>query len=458
MSNDYGLTVIFLLYRNKKFLLNIFDLLLYNSQKPLGVTFLNVVGVIAEYNPFHKGHLYHLDTVRKVLKPDAIIVILSGNFVQRGEPAIFDKWARAKMALYAGADLVVELPVCFSTATAEIFAESAVKLLLESQVVNTLSFGVEECHKQELNYLGKMLSDEPPLFKSLLNEYLQKGLSFPKAREIAVTQYLSLKNINLNVQLISKLLKKPNFILAVEYVKSVNKLGANLTIFPVVRKGHQYHDKKLTKQYASATAIRQAVIAQRQNFMDKIINHLPDSTIQIIAEEIKHHRSPVFLQDFETIVLYALRRLTSHELTNYFDIEEGLENRIKKAAQTCGNLEQLISQIKSKRYPVTRIQRILMHILLNIPKEMVESRTPQYFRVLGFTERGSLILRQINKNATIPIITRASQFKKLDQNAKAMFERDLFSSDIYCLGYKESSLRNGASEFARRVIYFNSLK
>lgn len=413
---------------------------------------MNVVGVIAEYNPFHKGHLYHLDTVRKVLKPDAIFVALSGNFVQRGEPAIFDKWARAEMALHAGADLVVELPICFSTATAEIFAESAVKLLLESQVVNSLSFGVEEYHEKELHYLGKLLSDEPILYCSILNEYLKKGLSFPKAREMAVVNYLAAKNINLNVKLISKLLKKPNFILAVEYIKAVNKLGANLTIFPVVRKGHQYHDKKLTKQYASATAIRQTIISHRQNFIDEIIPHLPESTIQIISKEIKHHRSPVFLQDFESIILYAIRRLTSHELKKYFDVGEGLENRLKKAAQTCGNLEQLILKTKSKRYPATRIQRILIHILLNIPKEMVESRTPQYFRVLGFTERGSLILKQINKNATLPIITRASQFKKLDQNAKAMFERDLFSSDIYHLAYEEPDLRTGASDFDRRVV------
>ncbi|NLZ53548.1 MAG: nucleotidyltransferase [Thermoanaerobacteraceae bacterium] len=419
---------------------------------------MNVVGVIAEYNPFHKGHLYQLNTVREVLKPDAIIVALSGNFVQRGEPAIFDKWARAEMALHAGADLVVELPVCFSTATAEIFAESAVKLLVETQVVNALSFGVEEYHEKELFFLGKLLYEEPSSFKSTLNEYLQKGLSFPKAREIAVAKYLTSNNINLNVKLISKLLKKPNFILAVEYVKAVNKLGANFTIFPVVRKGHEYHDKILTKQYASATAIRQTVLAHRQNFMDKIVSHLPNSTIKIIAKEINQHRSPVFLQDFESIILYTLRRLKAHELTNFFDVREGLENRIKEAAQTCGNLEQLIFQIKSKRYPVTRIQRILMQILLNIPKEMVESRTPQYFRVLGFSEKGALLLKQISQKATLPIITRASQFKRIDQRAKAMFERDLFSSDIYCLGYKESFLRNGASDFNRKVIYYNSFK
>jgi len=422
------------------------------------VTFLNIVGVVAEYNPFHRGHLYHLDTVRKVFKSDAIIVALSGNFVQRGEPAIFDKWARAEMALHAGADLVLELPVCFSTATAEIFAESAVKMLLESKIINTLSFGVEEYPEKELHYLGKVLSEEPASFRSLLNEYLRKGLSFPKAREMAVVKYLEEKNTNLNIKLISELLKKPNFILAVEYIKAVNKLGANISIFPVVRKGHQYHDKKLTNQYASATAIRHAIRIHRHNFIEKIIPHLPELSIQIISKEIRQRRCPVFLQDFETVILYTLRRLTSHELKNFFDVEEGLENRLKKAAQTCGNLEQLILQTKSKRYPSTRIQRILIHILLNIPKEMVESRTPQYIRVLGFTDKGALLLKQMKKSANIPIITRASQFKKLNPLAKAMFEKDLFSSDIYRLAYLDPDLRSGASDFDRKVIFYNPSK
>jgi len=419
---------------------------------------MNVVGVIAEYNPFHKGHLYHLDSVRKIYKSDAIIVTLSGNFVQRGEPAIFDKWARAEMALHAGADLVFELPVCFSTATAEIFAESAVKLLLASKVVSTLSFGIEEYPEKELYYLGKLFSEEPILFKYMLGEFLKKGLSFPKAREMAVIKYLEERKINLNVNLISKLLQKPNFILAVEYVKAVNKLGADITIFPVIRKGNQYHDKNLTNQYASATAIRHAINSHKQNFMEKIIPHLPASTVHIISREVMQHRCPVFLQDFETVILYTLRRLTPSELKNYFDVDEGLENRLKNAAQNCSNLEQLISQTKSKRYPATRIQRILVHILLNIPKEMVESRTPHYLRVLGFSEKGALLLKQINKNATIPVLTRASQFKKLDQPAKAMFERDLFSADVYGLAYNHPNLRKGSSDFSRKVIFYSSLR
>ncbi|WP_296971178.1 nucleotidyltransferase [Tepidanaerobacter sp. EBM-38] len=419
---------------------------------------MNIVGIIAEYNPFHNGHLYQLSNVRKVLKPDGIIVIMSGNFVQRGEPAVFSKWARAEMALREGADLVIELPVCFSTATAEIFAESAVKLLLQSQVVNTLSFGIERYCEKELFYLGKLLSEEPDLFKQFMNDYLKKGLSFPAAREKAVIKYIMVKNINLDTQLISDLLKKPNYILAVEYVKAINKLKAEFSIFPVLRQGHDYHDKELTQQYASASAIRQELFYRRQDFSNELVKNLPDSALQIIKKEIEDGRTPVFLQDFETILLYALRCMSAYELKTYFDVAEGLENRIKKAAQACGTLEQLISQIKSKRYPVTRIQRILMHILLNIPKEIVEIRTPQYLRVLGFTRKGALILKKMNSKATVPVITRASEYKNLNQSAKIMFEKDLLSSDVYSLAYKNAALRNGGSDFRRSVIYFNSFK
>ncbi|WP_213974190.1 nucleotidyltransferase [Tepidanaerobacter acetatoxydans] len=419
---------------------------------------MNIVGIIAEYNPFHNGHLYQLCTVRKNLKPDGIIVIMSGNFVQRGEPAVFSKWARAEMALCEGADLVIELPVCFSTATAEIFAESAVKLLLQSQVVNTISFGIERYCEKEVFYLGKLLSEEPDLFKHFMNSYLKKGLSFPAAREKAVIKYMMVKNINLDRQLISDLLKKPNYILAVEYIKAINKLEAGFSIFPVLRQGHGYHDKELTQQYASASAIRQELFYHRQDFSNDLVNNLPDSTLRIIKKEIEDGHTPIFLQDFETILLYALRRMSVYELKTYFDVAEGLENRIKKAAQASGTLEQLISQIKSKRYPVTRIQRILMHILLNVPKEIVEIRSPQYLRVLGFTQKGALILKKMNSKATVPVITRASEYKNLNQSAKIMFEKDLLASDVYSLVYKNTALRNGGSDFRRSVIYFNSSK
>ncbi|HHX23664.1 MAG TPA: nucleotidyltransferase [Thermoanaerobacterales bacterium] len=418
---------------------------------------MKVVGVIAEYNPFHKGHLYHLNKIKKSFKPDAIIVILSGNFVQRGEPAIFDKWARAEMALHGGADLVIELPVCFSTATAEIFAESAVKLLSDTQVVNTLSFGLEEIHYNELLFLGKLLAKEPEHLKTTINECLSKGMSFPAAREKAIIKFILENHKEMNIQLISAMLKKPNFILAVEYVKAINKLGVDLSILPILRKGQDYHNKNLTGEYASASGIRQSFLYTRE-LNDDIIKYLPLSTQEIIKRRLNNYNVPVFLQDYELILLYMLRRMSSQELRSFFDIEEGLENRIKKAVKNSGSLKQLIAQIKTKRYPETRIQRILIHILLNIPKEMLNSRTSPYVRVLGFSQVGSIILKKIKKKISLPIITRASDYKKLNSYAKSFFEKDLLSSDIYNLAYSNPALRIGSSDFLKKVVYLNPSK
>ncbi|GLI19600.1 hypothetical protein TSYNTROPHJE_14130 [Tepidanaerobacter syntrophicus] len=263
---------------------------------------MNVVGIVSEYNPFHNGHLYQLDMIKKSLRPDAIITVMSGNFVQRGQPAVFDKWARAEMALAQGIDLVIELPVCFSTATAEIFAESAVRLLQSCKIVNTLSFGVEDCDTKKLVQLGETLSAEPKLFKQFINEYLKSGLSFPAAREKALIKYALAEDLNLDIDSASMLLKKPNYILAIEYIKAINKLRADFSIFPVARKGSDYNNKSLTGKYSSASAIREALSKETAFLTSEIAESLPVSTVEIIEREIKSGRSPVFLSDFEDII------------------------------------------------------------------------------------------------------------------------------------------------------------
>lgn len=419
---------------------------------------MNVVGIVSEYNPFHNGHLYQLDTIKKSLRPDAIITVMSGNFVQRGEPAVFDKWARTEMALAQGIDLVIELPVCFSTATAEIFAESAIRLLQSCKIVNILSFGVEDCDTKKLVQIGETLSAEPKLFKQFINEYLKSGLSFPTAREKALIKYVLAENVNIDIDSVSVLLKKPNYILAIEYIKAINKLGADFSIFPVARKGSDYNNRSLAGKYSSASAIREALSKETAFSTSEIAESLPVSTVEIIEREIKSGRFPVFLRDFEDIIFYNLRRMAAKELKNYFDVEEGLENRIKKAAKVCGNLKQLILQIRSKRYPLTRIQRILIHSMLDIPQNMVSKRSPEYLRILGFTSKGALLLKDIKAKAALPVIIRASEYKKLNPLARAMFEKDMLATDIYVLSHENTSSRKAASDFSRKVIYFNSFR
>ena len=200
------------------------------------------------------------------------------------------------MALHGGADLVIELPVCFSTATAEIFAESAIRLLSQSKIVDTLSFGIEEYHPKELSYLGKLLANEPNSLQSLIGTYLEKGMSFPLAREKAIIKYTLEQNLNLNLHLISKLLNKPNHILAIEYFKAINKVKAKFSVFPVLRKGADYHDKDFSGHYPSAAAIRYAFLDQNTNILNKLSSSLPRSSLHIIEREIKKKQGPFFYE------------------------------------------------------------------------------------------------------------------------------------------------------------------
>lgn len=415
---------------------------------------MQIVGVVAEYNPFHLGHLHHLNKIRTELKPDGIICVMSGNFVQRGEPAVFDKWSRAEMALHGGVDLVLELPTCFATSTAEIFAESAVGLLHETQVVKGLSFGIEEYHEKELITLGKLLSDEPQQFKDSIKTFLKKGLSFPRAREKAIIQYVTKNEPGCNVSLIQKLIKKPNFILALEYMKAINRLQTSFFIFPVLRKGPEYYDKDAANGYLSATAIRN-VLMQGEQSRIKASEGLPNFSLDIIKREMSLKKGPVFFKDFEDIILYILRRTPTKDLASFFDVEEGLENRIKKASLTSSSLEQLVSTIKSKRYPETKVNRILTHILINIRKDLVANRKPLYFRVLGISSTGAEILKQIKHSSSLPILSRASDCKALTGTARRMLNTDLLASDVYSLAYKDTICRKGGNDIIKKLIYYN---
>lgn len=298
-----------------------------------------IVGVVAEYNPFHWGHLYHLNRIKSDLNPHAIICVMSGNFVQRGEPAIFDKWARAEMALHQGADLVFELPVCFSTSTAEIFAHSAITLLHQTGVVNYLSFGVEENCMDILVPLGEILAHEPAELKKLLKAHLDKGVTFAVARERAVLEYLARRGFATDLTPLARLLKKPNFILALEYQKAIHRLQADIKIHPILRHGAQYHDTDIKGKFSSATALR---VALRQDInIHSISNSIPKTTLDIMLREIDLQRGPVFFQHFEELFLYALRRLTPEEMLKYFDVGEGLEHRIIRASREI-TLDRLI--------------------------------------------------------------------------------------------------------------------
>ena len=321
----------------------------------------NVLGVIAEYNPFHNGHLYHLAESKRQCGANYTVGIISGNFVQRGNTSIVNKWTKTEMALLNGLDLIIELPTIYATSSAENFAEGAIKILNSLKIVDTLSFGSELCDIDTLNKFANVLYDEPKEYTSLLSHELQKGLSFPKARENALLMYLK------DISKYANILSNPNNILAVEYLKALRKTKSNISPMCIKRKKVYYNDKCIVDEYASATAIR--TLVKNEKF-DDIRRVIPNSSYGLLKEDIKRGNYVIDISKFEKEIIYNLRKMTLQEIANLPDVTEGLENSIKNAASSCNNLYDLINIIKSKRYTQTRIQRIFIYALLGITKKI----------------------------------------------------------------------------------------
>ncbi|MCI9177902.1 MAG: nucleotidyltransferase [Clostridia bacterium] len=334
-----------------------------------------VLGIIAEYNPFHNGHLYHIQESIKQAKADSAICVISGNFVQRGNTSIINKWTKTKMAILNGADLVIELPTVYSTSSAENFAEGAIKLLNSLGIVDIVSFGMETNDLATLNNIANVLYEEPKEYITMLNHELGKGLSFPKARENALMVYLN------DVKRYVNVMQGANNILAIEYLKALKKQKSTLTPIGIKREKVLYHDEMIVDDFASATAIRK-MISNRQ--FDDIRKVIPHSSYVLLGQELKKGHYVLDLSKFQKEIIYVLRKMTIEEIKNLPDVSEGLENAIKTAADSCNNIIDLVNMIKSKRYTQTRIQRILVYALLGITQKMMETskKTIPYVRIL----------------------------------------------------------------------------
>lgn len=298
-----------------------------------------ILGIISEYNPMHLGHLYHIKESKKQVQPDYTVAIMSGNFVERGDAAIIDKWSRAEMALNNGIDLVIELPLLYSISSAENFCAGGIKILSSLGMDTTLSFGSECGDISILNEISDVLVNEPPEYISMLNHSLDSGVSFPKAREHALLMYLN------DIRRYANVLSEPNNILGIEYLKAIKNQHAKLKVISIKRKGSSYNDLNLNDKYSSATAIRHAIATN-----EDISKYVPKSSYKIIKDKIEKNEIVNGLSIFEQAIIYKLRSMTLEEISNLPDVNEGLENKIKKAADSCRTLEELQEKIKSKRY------------------------------------------------------------------------------------------------------------
>lgn len=387
---------------------------------------MSIVGIVAEYNPFHNGHLYHLNQSKSLTKANGTIVVMSPNFVQRGAPAITNKWIRTKMALLSGADLVIELPTPYAAASAEFFAHASVSLLHHTGIVSHLNFGSESNHIDLLQEIANILVKEPRAFKELLRENLNQGVSFPSARADALIDYCHfLPNLSKFTEEIKEIIRTPNNILGIEYLKALNKLNSPIIPTTIQRTGSSYHQEEMSGTLSSATAIRKEVY---QGNLNAAASSMPESSYNLL--------DTAKAKDLSSFLSYRLLFSTPSELRGIMGIAEGMENRILKAFQETKNIEEMVTFIKSKRYTQTTIQRILLNIILQIKKQdfhQFESHGgPQYIRVLGFKKSSDWLLTQLKAKATLPIIMNVGKdYKDLDPLAKEMLDIEIRSTNLY---------------------------
>lgn len=397
-----------------------------------------VLGIIGEYNPFHNGHLYHIAKSKEETGAQYVVCVISGNFVQRGDTSIINKWAKAKMALEGGADLVIELPTIYSISSAENFAEGAIKILNSLKIVDTISFGMEANDVSILNNIANVLYAEPKEYTTMLAHELQKGNSFPKARENALLMYLN------DIKKYANVLSGSNNILGIEYLKALKRTKSNITPVGIKREKVLYKDQYMVDEFASATAIRRMLMTRQ---FDDVRKSIPKTSYKILGEELKQGHYVLDLFKFEKEILYQLRKMTVEEIKKLPDVSEGLENSIKNAADSCNSLNELINIVKSKRFTQTRIMRILLYALLEIDKKQMETsrKIIPYTRVLGMNEKGKQLISDITKaNPKINIVTSVKKYMgdNNNKNLKEMLQKDIFATNVYTLGYEKDSWAN----------------
>ena len=300
---------------------------------------MNITGIITEYNPFHNGHLYHLREAKKNTNADAIICVMSGNFVQRGGPAIIDKWKRTEMALNNGVDLIIELPTYYAVSSAEFFAKGSVSILHNLGIVNNLFFGSECGDVDKLTALSKILVNEDTQLKSLIKEHLAKGDTFAKAREKSLIQYLKDEEIN-------NIITSSNNILGIEYIKSILRLNSTITPSTLKREGSNYNDKNLSNSFSSATAIRE--LLKNKNSLENLKNLIPKESYEIFSKLQDENYPLVFDEDMFKFIKYKIQT-NCINFNNLYEITEGLENKLIKEITSSNSYEDFILKVKSKR-------------------------------------------------------------------------------------------------------------
>lgn len=385
---------------------------------------MNICGIVAEYNPFHAGHAYHIEQTRLQLGEEtAIVCAMSGNFVQRGEVAILSKNARAAAAVGGGADLVLELPLPWAISSAERFARGAVELLAATGVVTHLSFGSESGDIAALGEAEALL--RRPEFGELLTAELSSGVSFAAARQAAAEKLAGD---------CAGMFSAPNNILAIEYLKAI--VAGNLPLQPVtVARAGAGHDSADADAMPSASYLRARLAAG-----EGIEAILPEASADMLRCECAAGRAPVLAEHLETAMLSRLRMLPKSAFSSLPDAGEGLDNRLYKAVHSECSVQGILEAAKSKRYAMSRLRRMLIAAVLGVTAADSEG-APPYLRILAANERGLAVLREMRGCSTLPVITKPAEIHALDARARHIFDLETAATDFYVLGFPDALQR-----------------
>lgn len=404
---------------------------------------MKVVGLITEYNPFHNGHLYHIEKAKEITGADAVVVVMSGNYVQRGAPAIMPKHLRAEVALKAGVPVVMELPACFAIGSAEYFAAGAISLFEQLGCIDCICFGSECGDYETLEKIAHIVADEPEEYRLFLQEALRKGLSFPRARQEALKAYMKDSSLD-------SVLEQPNNILGIEYIKALYLKKSPIKTYTIKRMVSGYHDDTLSEKYSSASAIRKLLAYTSSSIhveadgeydepkLSEILTHLedqvPPACIQTLTDNHRM-RYPLYTNDFSLLLNYKLLTETKESLTKYLDISEDLANRIMNNINDFITFDQFCDLLKTRDMTYSRISRCLFHILLDIKTndllEYKEKGFCHYAHILGFRKDNTEILSYLKEHSSVPLLTKLTQTDKLNETGIKMLKHDIFVSNLY---------------------------
>lgn len=403
---------------------------------------MNSLGIIAEYNPFHKGHAYHIAGARELSGADCVIVVMSGNFVQRGEPAVIDKYIRTQTALLNGADLVIELPVVSATGSAQYFAKGSIAVLKELQT-RYLCFGSEAGDMAPFYTASGLLTTHSEEIDHRIHMLVKEGISYPLARARATEQFMDSKEL-------CSFFNQPNNILGLEYLLEIKKQNASITPLTIKRTGNHYHDTELSRSYSSASAIRNAFAADD----DALWDNLPENTHECIRSYFNQY-PPVFWDDFTDMVRFKLLSRSGSSaaqphtlLSPTADLPDYLLNKLLCKVRDVRSVTQLIEAVKTKDLTYTRISRALLHLILDITEndyEKLKENPCPYIRVLGFNETGRAYLSSVKKGLSCPLIVKPADFKEY-------LTEDIYASDIYNLILSRKSGCQTVNDYQHEII------